>query len=86
LYLECFHERWGSLITQEERLSSDPNGLVNEGDKLSIKALNGFSATAAAKVFEEEIREVVCLLTFIVCTFFVYTYFHSLNITVSLSK
>ncbi|KAM0883039.1 hypothetical protein ACQ4PT_031897 [Festuca glaucescens] len=58
LYLECFHERWDSLITQEERLPSDPNGLVNEGEKLSIKALNGFSASAAAKVFEEEIRAV----------------------------
>jgi hypothetical protein len=69
LYLECFHERWDSLITQEERLPSDPNGLVNEGEKLSIKALNGFSASAAAKVFEEEIRAVVCVLMFIVCPF-----------------
>ncbi|XP_024314811.1 probable transmembrane GTPase FZO-like, chloroplastic isoform X1 [Brachypodium distachyon] len=58
LYLECFHERWSSLLTQEERLPSDPNELVNEGEKLSIKALNGFSAYAAAKVFEAEIREV----------------------------
>ncbi|KAI5018519.1 hypothetical protein ZWY2020_043407 [Hordeum vulgare] len=58
LYLECFHERWDSLVSQEERVSSDPTELVNEGEKLSINALDGFSATAAAKVFEEEIREV----------------------------
>ena len=68
LYLECF-ERWDSLVTEEEKLSSGPNELVNQGEKVSIKALNGFSSSAAAKVFEEEIREVVCLLTFIVCPF-----------------
>ena len=69
LYLECFHERWNSLVSQEESVSSDRTELVNEGEKLSIKALDGFSATAAAKVFEEEIREVVCLLKFIVFPF-----------------
>ncbi|XP_037469462.1 probable transmembrane GTPase FZO-like, chloroplastic isoform X1 [Triticum dicoccoides] len=58
LYLECFHERWNSLVSQEESVSSDRTELVNEGEKLSIKVLDGFSATAAAKVFEEEIREV----------------------------
>ncbi|XP_062231289.1 probable transmembrane GTPase FZO-like, chloroplastic [Phragmites australis] len=58
LYLECFHERWDSLVAQEQRVLLDPNGLANEGEKLSIKALDGFSASAAAKVFEEEVREV----------------------------
>ncbi|KAJ1262723.1 hypothetical protein BS78_09G131700 [Paspalum vaginatum] len=58
LYLECFHERWDALVAQEERVLLDPNGIVNEGEKLTAKALDGFNASAAAKVFEEEIREV----------------------------
>jgi hypothetical protein len=60
VYLECFCERWGALVAPEERVLLDPNGLVSEGEKLTIKALDGFNASAAAKVFEEEIREVVC--------------------------
>jgi hypothetical protein len=57
--LECFHERWDALIPEEERVLSDSNELINEGEKLTVKALNGFNTSAAAKVFEEEIREVV---------------------------
>jgi hypothetical protein len=59
IYLECFHERWDALIPEEERVLSDSNELINEGEKLAVKALNGFNTSAAAKVFEEEIREVV---------------------------
>lgn len=62
VYLECFSARWDALVGPEERALLDPNGLVNEGEKLTIKALDGFNASAAAKVFEEEIREVVCLI------------------------
>ncbi|KAK3138879.1 hypothetical protein QOZ80_5AG0374620 [Eleusine coracana subsp. coracana] len=58
LYLECFRERWDALVPQEEIVLSDPNELINEGEKLTIKSLDGFSTSAAAKVFEEEIREV----------------------------
>ncbi|RLN30223.1 hypothetical protein C2845_PM05G24250 [Panicum miliaceum] len=58
LYLECFHERWAALVAQEERVLLDPNGLINEGDKLTVKALDGFNSSSTAKVFEEEIREV----------------------------
>ncbi|PAN19738.1 hypothetical protein PAHAL_3G294900 [Panicum hallii] len=58
LYLECFHERWAALVAQEERVLLDPNGLINEGEKLTVKALDGFNASSTAKVFEEEIREV----------------------------
>ncbi|KXG21917.2 hypothetical protein SORBI_3009G125400 [Sorghum bicolor] len=58
VYLECFSARWDALVGPEERALLDPNGLVNEGEKLTIKALDGFNASAAAKVFEEEIREV----------------------------
>ena len=61
-YLECFHERWAALVAQEERVLLDPNGLINEGEKLTVKALDGFNASSTAKVFEEEIREVVCIL------------------------
>lgn len=57
VYLECFCERWDALVAPEERALLDPNGLVNEGEKLTIKALEGFNASAAAKDFEEEIRE-----------------------------
>jgi len=62
VYLECFCERWDALVAPEERVLLDPNGLGNESEKLTAKALDGFNASAAAKVFEEEIREVVCLL------------------------
>jgi len=68
--LECFHKRWAALVAQEERVLLDPNGLINEGEKLTVKALDGFNASSTAKVFEEEIREVVCLLwTFPLCQF-----------------
>ncbi|KAL6842205.1 hypothetical protein ACP4OV_027968 [Aristida adscensionis] len=58
LYLDYFLERWDALVAQEDRVLLDPNRIVNEGEKLSIKALEDFNATAASKVFEEEIREV----------------------------
>jgi hypothetical protein len=58
LYLECF-QRWDALIDQEERVLSGTNEVTIEGEKLTIRALDGFSSSAAAKVFEEEIREVV---------------------------
>ncbi|KAL5202722.1 hypothetical protein ABZP36_013674 [Zizania latifolia] len=61
IYLECFHERWGTLVAQEQKVMPEQNEVVNEREKLCIKALDGFSASAAANVFEEEIREVVCL-------------------------
>ncbi len=61
IYVDCFHERWGALVAQEQRIPPEKNELVNEEEKLCVKALDGFSASAAAKVFEEEIREVVCL-------------------------
>ncbi|OEL25369.1 putative transmembrane GTPase FZO-like, chloroplastic [Dichanthelium oligosanthes] len=43
----------------EERVLLDPNGLVNEGEKLTVKALDGFNASSTAMVFEEEIRQVL---------------------------
>uniref|UniRef100_A0A0E0DR34 G domain-containing protein n=1 Tax=Oryza meridionalis TaxID=40149 RepID=A0A0E0DR34_9ORYZ len=58
IYVDCFHERWGALVAQEQRIPPEKNELVNEEEKLCVKALDGFSASAAAKVFEEEIREV----------------------------
>lgn len=58
VYLECFCERWDDLVAPEERVLLDPNGLVNESEKETANALDGFNASAAAKVFEEEIREV----------------------------
>ncbi|KAL5229956.1 hypothetical protein ABZP36_028732 [Zizania latifolia] len=61
IYVECFDERWGTLVSQEQKVTPEQNKVVNEGEKLCIKALDDFSASAAAKVFEEEIREVVCL-------------------------
>lgn len=43
----------------KDKAQPDTCVLVSKGGELSTKVLEGFSASAAARVFEQEIREVV---------------------------
>ncbi|XP_072958810.1 probable transmembrane GTPase FZO-like, chloroplastic isoform X2 [Typha angustifolia] len=59
LYMEFFNERWDALINSKERTQSDTDGLVSKAEEHSIKVLESFRVSAAARIFEQEIREAV---------------------------
>lgn len=47
------------------RFSSETRKLVEKKNEFSIEVIEDFSATAATKIFEQEIREVVILINYI---------------------
>lgn len=57
-YKEAFEERWPSLADPLNQAQLAENGLPGELCESSVKALGEFSAAAASKLFEQEIREV----------------------------
>ncbi|MCL7038402.1 hypothetical protein MKW94_010241, partial [Papaver nudicaule] len=58
LYNEALEKRWPSYLNQHNQLHSGSHDLQKKDD-LSVKSLENFSASAAAKLFDQEIREVV---------------------------
>ncbi|XP_020086366.1 probable transmembrane GTPase FZO-like, chloroplastic isoform X3 [Ananas comosus] len=58
-YAELFNKRWNTPVDVKDKAQPDTCVLVSKGGELSTKVLEGFSASAAARVFEQEIREVV---------------------------
>lgn len=58
LYKESFAKRWPSLISPNAQMHLETYELVKQVD-LSLKVIENFSAGAASKLFEQEIREVV---------------------------
>ncbi|KAJ4968941.1 hypothetical protein NE237_015642 [Protea cynaroides] len=58
LFQEYFEKRWPSFVSPVNQVL-DTHKLQNKGEKLSQKVVEDFSANAAAKLFEQEIREVV---------------------------
>lgn len=61
-YAELFNKRWNTPVDVKDKAQPDTCVLVSKGGELSTKVLEGFSASAAARVFEQEIREVVSSL------------------------
>ncbi|ONK67439.1 uncharacterized protein A4U43_C05F50 [Asparagus officinalis] len=59
VFIELFNERWHSLVNKEENLQLENYGLLGKGEEFSTRVMENFSASAAAKLFEQEIREVV---------------------------
>ncbi|KAJ4804839.1 tRNA modification GTPase MnmE [Rhynchospora pubera] len=57
-YLDIFQKRWESLLEVREMVWSDPRAIVRSDEELSVKVLESFNASSAARVFEKEIREV----------------------------
>ncbi|KAJ9171955.1 hypothetical protein P3X46_015250 [Hevea brasiliensis] len=58
LYKESFEKRWPSFIISNTQMHLETYELLEKVDDLSLKVIESFSAGAASKLFEEEIREV----------------------------
>lgn len=62
-YKDIFIKRWSTFINSQEVIPSESYESMSRVElKMSLQVLEKFSAGAAAKVFEKEIREVVSLL------------------------
>ncbi|KAI7755491.1 hypothetical protein M8C21_031665 [Ambrosia artemisiifolia] len=60
LYEETFEKKWASIIDDpgNRLMSSETRKLVEKENEFSIKVVDDFSAAAASKLFDQEIREV----------------------------
>nr|GEV07714.1 probable transmembrane GTPase FZO-like, chloroplastic [Tanacetum cinerariifolium] len=58
LYEETFEKRWYSFLDSRSRYMSETRKLVERKNEFSIEVVQDFSAAAASKLFEQEIREV----------------------------
>ncbi|KAI3760094.1 hypothetical protein L1987_50484 [Smallanthus sonchifolius] len=58
LYEETFEKKWASFMVSGNRFMSETRKLVEKENEFSIKVVEDFSAAAASKLFEQEIREV----------------------------
>ena len=63
VYLDSFEKRWsGNSPHDDKQHFMESLELVKSGEELSIKVAGDFSSSAAAKLLEQEIREVVSLI------------------------
>ncbi|XVF21780.1 hypothetical protein REPUB_Repub12eG0119600 [Reevesia pubescens] len=58
LYKESFEKRWPSLACSDKQYHLETYELLIKLDRLSLRVIENFSATAASKLFEQEVREV----------------------------
>ncbi|XP_059660506.1 probable transmembrane GTPase FZO-like, chloroplastic [Cornus florida] len=58
LYKESFEKRWPSLFDPHNKFQWETSELLTRKYDLSVKVIENFSASAASKLFEQEIREV----------------------------
>lgn len=59
LYKESFEKRWPSLAYSDKQHHLETYELLRKLDQLSLRVIENFSANAASKLFEQEVREVV---------------------------
>lgn len=59
LYKESFERKWPLFVYPHNQVGLETYELLRKGDELSLKALENFSAGAASRLFDQEIREVV---------------------------
>ncbi|XP_010255948.1 PREDICTED: probable transmembrane GTPase FZO-like, chloroplastic isoform X2 [Nelumbo nucifera] len=59
LYKESFEKRWPEFVYPHNEVQLEAYELLKKGEELSLKVIEDFNASAAAKLFEQEIREVV---------------------------
>ncbi|KAL2900658.1 putative transmembrane GTPase FZO-like chloroplastic [Bienertia sinuspersici] len=57
-YKETFEKRWPLLVNSHSELGFNTSHMLKEVDVQSVKSLRKFSATAASKLFDQEIRDV----------------------------
>ncbi|XP_028083641.1 probable transmembrane GTPase FZO-like, chloroplastic isoform X1 [Camellia sinensis] len=58
LYKESFEKRWPSLVDPQKQAQLGSSELLMRKSEESVKVIENFSAAAASKLFEQEIREV----------------------------
>lgn len=58
LYNESFEKRWPMIVHSGNQVQLETYELLREVDKLSLREIENFSAPAASKLFDQEIREV----------------------------
>ncbi|KAG9457936.1 hypothetical protein H6P81_002444 [Aristolochia fimbriata] len=58
-YQESFTKRWATSLNSQKVVTSESYELLKGGDGISLKVLEDFSASAAVRLFEQEIRDVV---------------------------
>ncbi|KAK1317874.1 hypothetical protein QJS10_CPA05g00854 [Acorus calamus] len=59
LYQVLFENRWPSYVKLKDIVPTETYDLLCKGENLSMKVTENFSAGAAAKLFEQELREVI---------------------------
>ncbi|KAJ6797597.1 putative transmembrane GTPase FZO-like, chloroplastic [Iris pallida] len=59
LLSDRFYEQFNSLIGIEDKVQLGTNEFLGKGEELSIRVVENFGASAASRLFEQEIREVV---------------------------
>ncbi|GMI73825.1 FZO-like [Hibiscus trionum] len=57
LYKESFEKRWPSVTFSDKHYPLESYELLRKLDQLSLRVIENFSANAASKLFEREIRE-----------------------------
>ncbi|KAF2325180.1 hypothetical protein GH714_024916 [Hevea brasiliensis] len=57
LYQESFEKRWPSFVNSNTQMHLETYELLEKVDDASLKVIENFSAGAASKLFEQEIRE-----------------------------
>ncbi|XP_022758214.1 probable transmembrane GTPase FZO-like, chloroplastic isoform X2 [Durio zibethinus] len=57
LYEESFEKRWPSLAYSDKQYHLETYELLRKLDQLSLRVIENFSANAASKLFEQEVRE-----------------------------
>ncbi|KAK6937525.1 GTP binding domain [Dillenia turbinata] len=58
MYNESFEKKWPSVVHRHSEVQLKTSELLRKADELSVKAVENFSASAASKLFDQEIREV----------------------------
>lgn len=59
LYQESFEKRWPSIVFPNSQLHLQTLESLKKLNELSLQVIQDFSGTAASKLFDQEIREVV---------------------------
>eukprot|EP00268_Persea_americana_P058683 TRINITY_DN7126_c0_g1_i7.p1 TRINITY_DN7126_c0_g1~~TRINITY_DN7126_c0_g1_i7.p1 ORF type:complete len:845 (-),score=168.11 TRINITY_DN7126_c0_g1_i7:738-3128(-) len=55
---ETFEKRWPTFVNSRHQVHSEAYELMGKGDEVSLQVVTNFSPSAAAKLFEQEVREV----------------------------
>ncbi|KAK6940818.1 hypothetical protein RJ641_030349 [Dillenia turbinata] len=63
MYNESFEKKWPSVIYPHAEVQLETIELLRKADELSVKAIENFSASAASKLFDQEIREVLLVVS-----------------------